>query len=299
MQSYQDQYTQCQDLAQDTSAGAKTFFQTNINLGQRLLESELGSFLSEETDTDLTEASVATYPTPDLLIRLQTAYVTVDDVRYVLEEMHDEHEWQRLVSNQTQQTSDTSTHIMVRRDRYEIYPIPATAGNTITIIHEAGGKDLSADDYTTGTITTLTNGTKAVVASGSTFTAAMVGRYFKINAYPLWYKIAAFTDATNITLDKEYTGTSIAAGTEAFTIGEMPRTPAATHQIPIWYALMNYYNGFKQNEAKAAIYKGLYESDLARAKVTEKRRYTSNYIPGTRGIFGTVNPNHYPINLTT
>ena len=290
-------YTMCEDLAQDTNSDAITFFKTHINLGLHILESELGSYYTEETATDLTEASVAAYPTPDTLIRLKVAYVTVGSLRYVMEEVFDEDEWQALQSAQVSQTSNTARYIFIRRDRFEIYPTPATAGNTITLRFEAGSKDLSADDYTTGTITTLANGGTAVTASGSTLTAAMAGRYFKVNSYPVWNKISAFGTTTTLTLDKSYSGIAISAGSEAYTIGEMPRTPESTHQIPVWYALMNYYQGFKQNEEKAKYYNNKYEFDLKRAKTTYSKRYATNYIPGNRQK-KLLNPNHYPSGLT-
>lgn len=298
MLSFQSMYELCQDLAQDTNSDAETFFKTNINIGLHILESELGSYYTEETATRSTTDGTNSYTTPDQLIRLKNAYVTVGSLRYVMEEIFDEDEWQALLATQVSQESDVARYIFIRRDRFEIYPTPATTGNTITLRYEAGSKDLSADDYTTGTITTLANAGTAVTASGSTFTAAMAGRYFKINAYPVWYKISAFGTTTTLTLDKPYTGTAISAGTEAYTIGEMPRTPESTHNIPCWYALREYYAGFKQNEEKAKYYNGKYEFDLKRAKTTFSKRYSTNYIPGNRQK-KMLNPNLYPSGLTS
>ncbi len=168
----------------------------------------------------------------------------------------------------------------------------------MTLICEISGKDLSFADHTSGTITTLANGASAVTGSDTNFTSAMVGRYLKINSYPVWYRIASYTSATSITLDKKYTGLSIAAGAETYTIGEMPRTPESTHQIPVWYALMNYYQGFKQNKDKGLYYKNMFELDLKRAKNTYKRRFSSNYIPGRRTRTSPVNVNHYPTDIS-
>ena len=58
-------------------------------------------------------------------------------------------------------------------------------------------------DYTTGTIT-VTNGSGAVVGSGTTFTAAMVGRYLYIDSATTKYRIATYTDATHITVTPVY-----------------------------------------------------------------------------------------------
>jgi hypothetical protein len=61
--------------------------------------------------------------------------------------------------------------------------------------------------YETGTVT-VTNGSKTVTGSGTTFTAAMVGRKIRVNDEQAYYKIAAFVGATEITLEVEYGGSS-------------------------------------------------------------------------------------------
>lgn len=299
MLSFQGQYTQCQDLSQDNGADALTFFKTNLNLGQHNLETELGSFFTEETYTDLTEANVFSYPNPDQFVRLKMAYVTISNTRYIMEQVYDEDRWQAIQAAQVTQTSTIPTHIFVRRDTYEIYPTPSTASKVITLIYEASGKDLQFADYTEGTIVSIANGALAVVGSGTTWTTAMAKRFLKIGIFPVWYKIASVQSATTLTLEKPYQGLTIAAATEPYRIGELPRTPESTHQIPIWYALMNYFGGFKQNETKLATYKSLYESDLKTAKKTYGKRYSSNYIPGNRRRAAPVNPNNYPTNMTT
>ncbi|MEW6214097.1 MAG: hypothetical protein AB1478_02665 [Nitrospirota bacterium] len=59
--------------------------------------------------------------------------------------------------------------------------------------------------YTTGTVS-VTNGSTTVTGSGTTFTAAMVGRHFRLsNAVP-FYKIAARVSNTEITLSSAYGG---------------------------------------------------------------------------------------------
>ena len=80
-------------------------------------------------------------------------------------------------------------------------------------------------DYTTGTVT-ITGATGAVVGSGTTFTAAMVGSGFQATGQTAWYRVATYTDATHITIVNDtdddvasatYTGGDIAGGT-AYTI---------------------------------------------------------------------------------
>jgi len=72
--------------------------------------------------------------------------------------------------------------------------------------------------YTTGTVTVdVTTG--AVTGSGTTFTAAMVGRGFKALGHTAWYRVKTYNSASSIVIeddlddvDSAYTGGAIAGG---------------------------------------------------------------------------------------
>lgn len=300
MLSYQDIYTQAQDLAHDYSTDALTFLKRNINIGQRILETELGSYYTEETINVTTVADTGTYDNPADLVKVKQAYVTVGSTQYNLEQIYDEDLWQALQATMISSYNDAATHIFVRRDSFEIFPGASSAGNTITLRYEAGGKTLQYDDYSDGTVSDLANGATTVTGSGTTFTAAMAGRYLKIDSDGVWYKITSFTSTTVVELDRNYQGTTISSGSEAYTIGEMPRTPATTHHIPALYAAMNYYLGYKQNENKAALYKRLYDRDMEAAITAYHDRYASNYIIGgyKQRLRRKYNPNYPPRNMS-
>lgn len=73
-------------------------------------------------------------------------------------------------------------------------------------------------DYTTGTVTVdVTTG--VVTGSGTTFTAAMVGKPFKATGHSVWYRIKSYASATSIVIEDDsddetsaYTGGAIGAG---------------------------------------------------------------------------------------
>ena len=82
---------------------------------------------------------------------------------------------------------------------------------------EVDGDHVVATAYSTGTVT-VTTVTGAVVGSGTTWTAAMVGTPFKATGHTAWYRIATFTDTTHITIEDmgtpgTYTGGAISGGT--------------------------------------------------------------------------------------
>lgn len=286
---------QCANLTQDTSTGADTFFGTNINIGLGILESELGSFYTEETSTINTIASTSIYKTPANCVRIKSLYITIGTQRYLIHEVFEEDEWNMY--KRSTQTSDVLTRFFYTRDNFEVFPTPTTSSLVMSIKYEAGGTELTAADYTTGTITTIANGATALTASGTTFTTAMAGRYIYLPDGN-WYKIASYGSATTLTLDKAYEGISIAAGSSTFTIGQLPRLPSPTQHIPALYAVWQYYRGFKQNTEKGNEYKSEYEQALMMAKKTYSRRYSTRYLPGRRIFRFPLNYNNYPTGMT-
>lgn len=72
--------------------------------------------------------------------------------------------------------------------------------------------------YTTGTVA-ITTSTGAVVGTGTTFAAGMVGKPFKAAGHTKWYRVKTFTDTTHIVIENDsddqtsaYDGGAITAG---------------------------------------------------------------------------------------
>lgn len=83
---------------------------------------------------------------------------------------------------------------------------------------EAASGNWYGVSYTTGTVTVdVTTG--VVTGSGTTFTAAMVGKPFKALGHTVWYRVKTYTSATSIVIEDDsddetsaYTGGAIGAG---------------------------------------------------------------------------------------
>lgn len=302
MDSWQTLYTLFQKEAQDTDATVLTDGKADINRGIRILETECDLPPLERTRS-ITTSTTDIYALPQNFVKLKELYVTISNVRYTAERIYDEQTWQMIKSNTAGSTSNMLTHVFVRpgTSEFEIFPTPSSAGNTMKMIYEAFAKDLSNDDYVTGTITTLANGGTAVTGSGTTFTAAMVGRYFKINADLDWYLIDSYTSATVIGLKQLYQGTAISAGSSAFTIGEMSRLPVGILQrAPVSYALWRYFKTKRRDAEKAKEHQSDWLEAMEMAK-NHTTKHVSSIIPSVRRIrraFGRRNPNAYPSDLS-
>lgn len=83
---------------------------------------------------------------------------------------------------------------------------------------DVGAGNRVGTDYSTGTVT-VTAVTGAVAGSGTTFTAAMVGKGFKADGHTTWYRVKSYASATSIVIeddkddvDSAYTGGAISGG---------------------------------------------------------------------------------------
>jgi hypothetical protein len=283
-----------------SNTSALAFLKLNMNIGLHKLEADLQNQYFEDIRTGSTVASSNQIPLPENVVRSKALYVTVGSRQYPATEIFDEETWRRIQASSNGATSDVLRYYFVRKNYIEVFPTPASV-NTYTLIYETESKDLAVEDYTTGTISALTNGAKAVTGSGTTFTASMVGRFMQITSDGEFYEIASYTSATAITLVKSFQGTTIAAGSEPFTIGQMPRTPGPTHVIPVYYAAWQYYLGFKPDDTMERKFKKIYMDEKEWATTTYQKKFSTDVIPDQRsirqGLYG-LNPNLFPRNIS-
>ena len=298
MESFQSLYTLAQGATQDQSAATLILLKADLNSAVHILEGELNLPPLEKT-RDITTTTSAIYPFPQDIVRPKELYITIGTTRYPPAiKVPDETTWNMIKS--TTATNNVVTHWFSRpgSTQIEIYPAPTSAGNTITLIYEALSIDMSADDYTTGTITTLANAGTAITFSGTTLTAAMVGRWIKLpDNY--WYLLDTFTDTTHMAIKQLYQGAAIAAGTETFTIGEMSRLPLQFQRSPVDYAAWKHYKERKRDLVLAKEYKSSWDESLKDAR-SYTNRYVSSIVPSVRRMregFYYRDPNKFPQDL--
>lgn len=219
-----------------------------LNDGNRII---LGSFpwwFMEKTSTLSTVASQQAYELPNDCLQLTGVTVTIGANAYVPKLSPSLEHWNRLNMN-TSVTSDIPEYYFVFGTQLKFYPKPSSStASAITFTYRKRIPDLSIADYTTGTITSLTNGATAIVGSSTTWTADMVGRWIRITQTSAagggdgqWYEIGSYTSATSIGLLKPYQGTTLSGATAAYTIGQVPPYPETYHTLPVQYALGQYW----------------------------------------------------------
>jgi hypothetical protein len=260
MLSYQGRRNLFGTLTNTNDSTTLTTADTLMNAAEkRILTMRPWPFLEKKDTTLTTTASTAGYELPQKVSKVYAVTITVGSQLYTPDEISSEEEWNYL--NQTTQTSDSVEYYYIRAGRIEFYPRPASSSNTITLYYRQVPKDLSIVDYTTGSIVSIANGATAVVGTGTTFTAAMVGRYLRITDSDtankgdgFWYEIGTYTSATAIGLLKPYAGTSISAGTAAYTIGQMSLLPEGYHELPVYEAVKTYFSSIQPDRVKFKLF---------------------------------------------
>jgi hypothetical protein len=235
--------------------------------------------------------------------KIADLYVQVGTSIYTPEAVFSLERWKVILASQLGE-SDVPRFYYIQDGQVLFSPYPATADNSIWIRTRNTTIDLSVADYTTGTILTATNGDKTIVGFGTTWTALMVGRYIKITTPSgdgRWYKIASRTSNTEIELEKNYTGTSIAAGTSTYIIGESSPIPGDYQIALIYRASALYWSSYDISKAQYywKLYDGGYEAGMSGTiggllgqMVDDDMKGEGTYIPPFASTINFINPNY-------
>lgn len=205
----------------------------------------------EATKDMVTVADQEAYQIPAKFRKLIDMYIysgtgSSTDTIYSPEMIFDPTKWKHI--KQARLGSSTTPYFTYVEDqKFLISPTPSVSDNKITLRGRVNVPIIAIADYTTGSIVSIANGGTALVGTGTTWTADMVGRFINIpqttaakGGDGLWYEIGAYVSATALTLLKPYEGTAIATGTASYTIGQVPVIPEA-YQPAIEYRAVALY----------------------------------------------------------
>jgi len=213
-------------LASSTIAN---FIKQHLNQRYHFIQRKLrGYIVTDLPQTAVTVEDQQRYHYPqNIYPPITSATLEIGDVYYPLDVVHSQKQWDQLNEISFSGTS-IPQYIFPMRDHFELFPIPQEDDDTITLVASMLDRDMTADDYTTGTVT-VANNSATVTGSGTTFTAAMVGRWFSTTNDGFWYRISGFTSTTVITLESVFEGS--AGATQTYTIGEVPELPPELHEL--------------------------------------------------------------------
>lgn len=225
----------------------KTFLKREINIACRIIFNKLKIYKNEKSYTDLTEEDEQYYPMPRDMGTILSCTHTTGGVAYVLETVNSLKQWEYLNKKDFGE-SVMPQFIFPRRDDFGIWPTPATADETITLTYHPTYKDMSADDYSAGTVA-MTISDATVTGTDTVFTAVMADRWFRTDDDRTWYKIETYTSATALELETVFEGLTDASS--SYLIGESPEIPSELHHLPAHYATGMFMAGPQRNKADA------------------------------------------------
>jgi len=215
--------------------------------------------------TALTVADTDFVALPYDVDQVESVYVDVSNTRYNPKPCPSREVWDKL--HESEVSSDTPEWWFIYNGEIGLWPTPVTSDNTIYINAKIRARDLNTADITTSTITTLANGSTALTVSAG-LTTQMVGFWirptFSTTANTgdgTWYELSSITNATTGVLVRKYGGVSIAVGTAACTIAQMPLLPEAYHYLPEVYGAYRYWS--KEKDSRASIFKNELEEGIA------------------------------------
>lgn len=264
----------------------------DINAGTSRFMSKLKRPVDRQSRFANSVANQQYYQIPEDALRVSSIiYLTGTNIWIPLIEVGDEDTWRKM--NQYPQTSSQPTHYFARgADEFGIYPIPSNSTTDgIELVYEPKHVLLTADDYSTGTVS-LTNGNATVTGTSTTFTSLMANGSYVLQVTDgsdgNYYRISAYSNATTLTLENFYQG--ITAPTAAYRIGQVSKIPEEFQEAPVDYALYRHY--LEKNEtANANQFNAIWMASLKDAEATYGMA-TSNQIvyDSSRVGAGMINP---------
>lgn len=261
-------------LTGDSSSANLTILDTLINESIREIITMKPWNYRETSTTISTVASQQFYNLPSDCIRVNNVTITIGTTKYTPREVKTREDWDRI-NQTTNYLSNIPVNYFVFGGQVGFWPTPVSAtANAITLSYLRGHKDLNVADYTTGTITTATNGSTGITGSGTSWTSQMAGRFIRITLADTantgdgtWYKIASVTSTTVLVLSAVYTGNSISAGSASYVIGQVSIIPEEFQMVPIHRACEIYFSAIQPEQLRAGIFKNLYAEGIKRMNI--------------------------------
>jgi len=248
-----------QNLCIDSSTSSTTALSAtdtvlgrNINDTIQYLFQEIRNYKTQPLPkTFSTAASQTYYHIPSGLIAFESVNIAVGDINYPLKPVNNQYMWDRLLQLDIT-SSDIPQYYFPRQYDFGIYPKP-NAVYTSTIVGNFLPTRLSVADYSEGTVA-VTQNSATVTGTSTTFTAAMVGRWFceaDSNGLPIgrWYKITSFTSTTVVTLETVFEETALSGS--KYVIVQTPEIPEELHQYIPYRAAANYYATLRRDPTQA------------------------------------------------
>lgn len=288
MKTLTELLTEYLDHTEDDSAKNRARGIRRMNERQRQILAIKNYWFMEDEDVINSVADQQAYFLPLDCVKVTSVKVTSGDVDYVLQEVPSVERFDEYNRDGASVTSDYPFYYHVRTGRILIYPIPSSNNLPITYTFQKKARDMSLEDYTTGTITATNNAT-GITGSGTNWASVKAGAYIFIDSQP--YKIGSVTNGTTLNLSRPYEGTT-AAGL-SYKIGDVPSIPEEFEDVLWKGACADYY--LKRESKTYGVYKEETTELEARIRLFGQSKTTNMNM--NRNIRNIRTVNDYPFSI--
>jgi len=247
MLSYSQSLSLYQKLTSDADSANTIFFNIIFNEKIRHLLSKRDWPFLEETKSINTIASTQLYNLPANFKKLLNIYVQIGDQKYIPEQVPTRIFWDKITASQSVESNIPQRYTIIGK-QIGLYPASSDTSGVIHYRYKVRQKDLTVVDYTTGTITSISNGGTTVVGNGTTWTDKMAGRWIRITDSDAdntgdgeWYEIDSVTSNTELELVSPYNGVSVSVATASYNIGQISEIPEDYQIIPVYESVADYW----------------------------------------------------------
>ena len=257
-------------------------------------------YFNEASFTTTSVASTQGYQLPSDFEQMLNVTVSIGSLLWQAKESPSRKHWDAL--NVIQFNNDYPQYYYIFNGKVNIYPTPASSGNTITMNYKRRIADLSMSDVDNTTVpstVSVTTATATVTASVATFKNWMgMSGWIQFpysstdaaNGDNKWYQIASVTSSTVLILKNPYTGATITGGN--FTIGDTPILPEDYQDIPLHKACRIYFSTRVPNTEKATNFKAMHDESYAMLDAKYGSKSTTPVL--TETDVQVYNPNLFP-----
>ncbi len=254
-------------------------------------------FFNETSTTIVTAANTQFYNLPFDFSKNKTDTITTGQLKWTPTEILTRADWDRL--NVFPYYADFPSNYFIWNKQLGFWPIPSTAGNTITYNYKRRPTDLSLADYSTGTVS-ATNASTTITGSGTAFVSnflPVAGSVLPLNLWLKitpssgdgnWYQISSLDSATSLTLMNTYTGGTTSGA--SYVIGQMPLLLEDFHDLLVYRPLVLYASTLISDKERREEIKNLYNEGIAALDAYAGSKTVSVNL---RTYINTNNPNKY------
>lgn len=224
--------------------------------------------LNNAATTAVKSVGVQSYSIPANVSKIKDNTINVGQLKYHPTPIESIQEWNNI--NFLPYTSDIPNYFFIYNGKFSVFPIPSTTGNIITFNYKSRVIDMTYDDYSVGTLATMTVGSTAVTGTSSLWTVFPQGvdisaqnLYLRADVATggdgIWYPILQFNSATSLTLKLPVISTPNVTSTTTYTIGQMPLLSEDFHDMLVYGSLRIYYSAIVPDTGRYKEFDGLYK----------------------------------------